>query len=55
VIFPFGTQEQKQRFLARIANLDNWWCHGFSENPMRVLDPCFTQDGREAKGRRGMS
>jgi pimeloyl-CoA dehydrogenase large subunit len=31
VIITFGTAEQKKRFLPRIANLDDWWCQGFSE------------------------
>jgi alkylation response protein AidB-like acyl-CoA dehydrogenase len=31
VIAQFGTQAQKERFLARAANLDDWWCQGFSE------------------------
>jgi len=31
VIIAFGSEEQKQRFLPRIANLDDWWCQGFSE------------------------
>ena len=31
VIAQFGTQAQKERFLPRIANLDDWWCQGFSE------------------------
>ena len=31
VIARFGSQEQKQRFLPRAANLDDWWCQGFSE------------------------
>lgn len=31
VLAAFGSQEQKQRFLPRIANLDDWWCQGFSE------------------------
>ncbi|WP_407525659.1 pimeloyl-CoA dehydrogenase large subunit [Methylobacterium oryzisoli] len=31
VIAQFGSEEQKQRFLPRIANLDDWWCQGFSE------------------------
>lgn len=31
VIVQFGNEEQKKRFLPRIANLDDWWCQGFSE------------------------
>jgi alkylation response protein AidB-like acyl-CoA dehydrogenase len=31
VIAAFGSQEQKERFLPRTANLDIWWCQGFSE------------------------
>jgi pimeloyl-CoA dehydrogenase large subunit len=31
VIASFGSEEQKRRFLPRIANLDDWWCQGFSE------------------------
>jgi pimeloyl-CoA dehydrogenase large subunit len=31
VIIAFGSEAQKQRFLPRIANLDDWWCQGFSE------------------------
>jgi pimeloyl-CoA dehydrogenase large subunit len=31
VIIAFGSDEQKKRFLPRIANLDDWWCQGFSE------------------------
>lgn len=31
VIAAFGTQEQKRRFLPAIANLDLWFCQGFSE------------------------
>ena len=31
VIIAFGSAAQKQRFLPRIANLDDWWCQGFSE------------------------
>ena len=31
VLFTFGTPAQKARFLARAANLDDWWCQGFSE------------------------
>ena len=31
VIYTFGNEEQKQKYLPRIANLDDWWCQGFSE------------------------
>jgi alkylation response protein AidB-like acyl-CoA dehydrogenase len=31
VIATFGNQEQKERFLPATANLDIWWCQGFSE------------------------
>ena len=31
VIIAFGNEAQKQRFLPRIANIDDWWCQGFSE------------------------
>jgi alkylation response protein AidB-like acyl-CoA dehydrogenase len=31
VIAAFGSQEQKERFLPATANLDIWWCQGFSE------------------------
>jgi len=31
VLIQFGSDEQKQRFLPRAANLDDWWCQGFSE------------------------
>ncbi len=31
VLIAFGTPAQQQRFLPRIANLDDWWAQGFSE------------------------
>ncbi|MGV0992421.1 MAG: acyl-CoA dehydrogenase family protein [Mycobacterium sp.] len=31
VIAQFGSQELKERFLPATANLDIWWCQGFSE------------------------
>jgi pimeloyl-CoA dehydrogenase large subunit len=31
VIATFGNEEQKRHFLPRCANLDDWWCQGFSE------------------------
>jgi pimeloyl-CoA dehydrogenase large subunit len=31
VIIAFGSEAQRSRHLPRIANLDDWWCQGFSE------------------------
>ncbi|MCO5089547.1 acyl-CoA dehydrogenase family protein [Bosea sp. (in: a-proteobacteria)] len=31
ILLAFGTEAQKKRFLPRMANLDDWWCQGFSE------------------------
>lgn len=31
IIAAFGSEAQKKRFLPRAANLDDWWCQGFSE------------------------
>jgi alkylation response protein AidB-like acyl-CoA dehydrogenase len=31
VLAQFGTQEQKEKFLPKTANLDIWWSQGFSE------------------------
>jgi alkylation response protein AidB-like acyl-CoA dehydrogenase len=31
VIAAFGNEDQKRRFLPATANLDIWWCQGFSE------------------------
>jgi pimeloyl-CoA dehydrogenase large subunit len=31
VIYTFGSQAQKERFLPHIADLSEWWCQGFSE------------------------
>lgn len=31
VIYTFGSEEQKTHYLPRIANMDDWWCQGFSE------------------------
>ncbi len=31
VIYTFGTEEQKERFLPGIHNGEVWWCQGYSE------------------------
>ena len=31
VIYSFGSDEQKKRFLPRILASDDWWCQGYSE------------------------
>ncbi|QQO35570.1 acyl-CoA dehydrogenase family protein [Bradyrhizobium diazoefficiens] len=31
VIYTFGSEAQKKRFLPRIATLEDWWAQGFSE------------------------
>jgi alkylation response protein AidB-like acyl-CoA dehydrogenase len=31
VIYSFGTETQKQRFLPRIFSGEDWWCQGYSE------------------------
>lgn len=31
VLMKYGTPAQKERFLHRIVNMDDWWCQGYSE------------------------
>jgi len=31
IIYSFGTEEQKQRFLPDILQFNTWWCQGYSE------------------------
>src|SRR2546430_13414200 len=31
VIYSFGNDAQKQKFLPRILSGDDWWCQGYSE------------------------
>ena len=31
VIWTFGNDEQKQKYLPDILNFDTWWCQGYSE------------------------
>jgi len=31
VIYSFGSEDQKERFLPRILSSDDWWCQGYSE------------------------
>ena len=49
VLIQFGTPEQKRRFLPRSANLDDWWCQGFSEpgagSDLAALKTAALRDG----------
>jgi len=51
VLAQFGNEEQKDRFLAKTANLDIWWCQGFSEpdagSDLASLRTVAVQDGDE--------
>ncbi len=51
VLAQFGNEEQKERFLAKTANLDIWWCQGFSEpdagSDLASLRTTAVQDGDE--------
>ena len=51
VITAFGSQQQKERFLPRTANLDIWWSQGFSEpdagSDLASLRTSAVRDGDE--------
>ncbi|SDP34043.1 hypothetical protein SAMN05660199_03663 [Klenkia soli] len=51
VIAAFGSQEQKERFLPKTANLDIWWCQGFSEpdagSDLASLRTAAVRDGED--------
>ena len=51
VIARFGTDAQKREFLPRTANLDIWWCQGFSEpgagSDLAALKTSAVRDGED--------
>ena len=49
VIYTFGTEEQKKKFLPGILNSDTWWCQGYSE-PGSGSDLASLQTKAEFKG-----
>src|SRR5512140_1764735 len=49
VIYTFGNEKQKQQYLPRIANVDDWWCQGFSE-PGSGSDLASLKTKAERKG-----
>src|SRR5437667_3742189 len=49
VIYTFGNEQQKRHYLPRIANVDDWWCQGFSE-PGAGSDLASIKTKAERKG-----
>lgn len=51
VIFKFGTQQQKERFLPRIRNNIDFWCQGYSEpnagSDLAALKTSARRDGQD--------
>ncbi len=49
VIYTFASEAQKKHYLPRIANLEDWWCQGFSE-PGSGSDLASLKTRAERKG-----
>ncbi|WP_027545414.1 pimeloyl-CoA dehydrogenase large subunit [Bradyrhizobium sp. WSM2254] len=49
VIYTFGNEAQRNYYLPRIANVDDWWCQGFSE-PGAGSDLASLKTKAELKG-----
>mgnify|MGYP001266832311 CR=1 FL=1 len=49
VIYTFGNEQQKERFLPRILSSDDWWCQGYSE-PSAGSDLASLQTSAELVG-----